>query len=105
MLLALLVLLIVLLVVLPIIGYTIWTLISVAIIGLIIGGLARLVLPGRHDVGILATILIGWIGSLLGGFAGDRLHVGHFATLLLEIGAAVVLLGLYAGNDRRRSRV
>jgi uncharacterized membrane protein YeaQ/YmgE (transglycosylase-associated protein family) len=99
MLLVLLAVLIVLLIVLPIIGLALWTLISVAIVGIIIGGLARLVLPGRQNVGVMATILLGWIGSILGGFLGYRvIGTGRFPTVLLEIAVAAVLIALYSGS-------
>ncbi|WP_375478610.1 GlsB/YeaQ/YmgE family stress response membrane protein [uncultured Jatrophihabitans sp.] len=104
MLLVILAVLILLLIVLPLIGYTIWTLLSVAVVGLIIGGLARLVLPGRQNISVLATILLGWIGSLLGGFVGYRLlHVSRFPTVLLEIAAAAVLVALYSGTAGARA--
>ncbi|MCW2523926.1 MAG: hypothetical protein JWO63_2261, partial [Frankiales bacterium] len=52
----LIVVLLVLVVVLPIAGWALWLLISAALVGAIIGGLARLVLPGRQEIGILSTI-------------------------------------------------
>ena len=42
--------------------------IAYAIFGLIVGALARLVLPGRHHMGCIATILAGIAGSYLAGF-------------------------------------
>lgn len=101
MLLALLAVLIVLLIVLPIIGITLWALISVGIVGIIIGGLARLVLPGRHNISVLATILLGWIGSIVGGFIGYQiLDINRLLTVLLEIGVAAALIALYSGTTR-----
>jgi uncharacterized membrane protein YeaQ/YmgE (transglycosylase-associated protein family) len=98
----LIVVLLVLLVVLPIVGWALWVLISAALVGAIIGGLARLVLPGKQEIGIFATIVIGWIGSLVGGLIGRHLfHVGSFLTILCEIGVAAVLVaiaGSGAGN-------
>ncbi len=44
--------------------------ISLIIIGLIAGALARLVVPGKQDLSILATIVIGIVGSFVGGFIG-----------------------------------
>lgn len=38
------------------------------LIGLVVGVLARLVLPGRDPIGILATIIIGIVGALIGGY-------------------------------------
>lgn len=98
----LLAVLVILLVVLPLIGFALWTLVSVAIVGAIIGGLARLIIPGRQDIGVLATVLLGWIGSLVGGFLGYRvIGTGRLPTVLLEIAVAVVLIGLYSGSFGR----
>jgi uncharacterized membrane protein YeaQ/YmgE (transglycosylase-associated protein family) len=44
--------------------------VSLIIIGLIAGALARLVVPGKQDISIPVTILIGIIGSFVGGFLG-----------------------------------
>jgi uncharacterized membrane protein YeaQ/YmgE (transglycosylase-associated protein family) len=44
--------------------------ISLIIIGLVAGALARLLVPGRQDISIPMTILLGIIGSFLGGFLG-----------------------------------
>jgi uncharacterized membrane protein YeaQ/YmgE (transglycosylase-associated protein family) len=98
----LIVALLVLVIVLPIVGWALWLLISAAVIGAIIGGLARLVLPGRQEIGIFSTVVIGWIGSLIGSLLGRHLfHVGSFLTILCEIGVAAVLVAIAssgAGN-------
>lgn len=98
----LIVALLVLVVVLPIVGWALWLLISAALVGAIIGGLARLVLPGRQEIGIFSTVVIGWIGSLFGSLIGRHLfHVGSFLTVLCEIGVAAVLVAFAssgAGN-------
>jgi uncharacterized membrane protein YeaQ/YmgE (transglycosylase-associated protein family) len=44
--------------------------ISLIVIGLIAGAIARLLIPGRQDIGIAGTILLGIIGSFIGGFLG-----------------------------------
>jgi uncharacterized membrane protein YeaQ/YmgE (transglycosylase-associated protein family) len=44
--------------------------VSIIVIGLIAGALARLVVPGRQDMSILMTIVLGVIGSFVGGFLG-----------------------------------
>lgn len=91
----LIVVLLVLVIVLPIAGWALWLLVSAALVGAIIGGLARLVLPGRQEIGILSTILIGWIGSLIGSLIGRHLfHVGTFLTILCEIGVAAILVAI-----------
>ena len=38
------------------------------IIGLIVGAIARLLLPGRDNIGVLGTIVLGIVGSFVGGF-------------------------------------
>ena len=45
-------------------------LISLVVIGLIAGALARLIIPGKQDISIPMTIVIGIVGSFLGGFLG-----------------------------------
>jgi uncharacterized membrane protein YeaQ/YmgE (transglycosylase-associated protein family) len=95
----LVVVLIVLLIVLAIVSWALWMLISAAVVGAIIGGLARLVIPGRQQIGILATIVIGWIGSLFGSLIGRHLfHVGTFLTILCEIGVAAILVAIASSN-------
>lgn len=87
--------LIVLLIILAVAGWALWMVISAAIVGAIIGGLARLLIPGRQSIGILATIVIGWVGSLIGSLLGRRVfHVGTVLTVLCEIGVAVILVAL-----------
>jgi uncharacterized membrane protein YeaQ/YmgE (transglycosylase-associated protein family) len=44
--------------------------ISIIIVGLIAGALARLVVPGRQNLSILMTIVLGIVGSFVGGFLG-----------------------------------
>jgi uncharacterized membrane protein YeaQ/YmgE (transglycosylase-associated protein family) len=87
------------------------------IIGLIAGLVARLLVPGKDDIGILGTILLGIVGSFVGGFLqriveGNGLEVHHFRTSGIIgsiIGAIVILLilrvtGLERGRGRSSSR-
>jgi uncharacterized membrane protein YeaQ/YmgE (transglycosylase-associated protein family) len=69
-------------------------LLSIAISGLIIGALARLVLPGPEAMGIFGTILAGIGGSLIGGFIGRLLFgpTGWLISLLFAVGGAVLLI-------------
>ncbi|MGH8961168.1 MAG: GlsB/YeaQ/YmgE family stress response membrane protein [Jatrophihabitantaceae bacterium] len=98
----LIVVLLVLVIVLPILGWALWLLISAALVGAIIGGLARLVLPGRQQIGMFSTIVIGWIGSLVGSLLGRHLfHVGTILTVLCEIAVAATVVAMAssgAGN-------
>jgi uncharacterized membrane protein YeaQ/YmgE (transglycosylase-associated protein family) len=51
---------------------------------------------------VLATILLGWIGSLIGGFLGYRIiHTGRLPTVLLEIAAAALLIAVYSASQNR----
>ena len=72
------------------------------IIGLIAGALARLIMPGRDPMGIIATIVLGIVGSVLGGLVswaiwGADTPDGGFrpAGLLLSIIGAIVVLWIY----------
>ncbi|HMK98374.1 MAG TPA: hypothetical protein VK425_12555 [Acidimicrobiales bacterium] len=86
------------------IGLFVWAL-STLIGGLIIGGLGRLVAPGRHPIGFWATALCGIGGALIGGAVAALLFGGpvhHWlSTLVLEVLAAAGLVSLVA---RRRWR-
>ena len=46
----------------------IWTILTWALFGLIVGAIARLLYPGRQSMGMLATMILGIVGSLVGGF-------------------------------------
>lgn len=100
--LALIAVLIVLIVVLAIAGWALWLILSAALVGAIIGGLARLLIPGRQEISVFATIVLGWIGSLVGSLVGRHVfHVGSFLTILCEIGAAAILVGVASGSASR----
>ena len=66
--------------------------------GLIVGALAKLIMPGRDPGGLLATIAIGIVGALIGGAIGRAL--GFYGTQqnagwLMSIVGAIVLLAIY----------
>ncbi len=73
-----------------------------AIVGLIIGVLARLVVPDARGLGVLETILFGIGGALLGGVIAGLFDVGWFIELLLAIIVAALLIYVF-GNAKRRS--
>jgi uncharacterized membrane protein YeaQ/YmgE (transglycosylase-associated protein family) len=100
--LAIFALLVILFVALPLIGMALWALISTILVGLILGALGRLVVPGSHPIGFLRTVGAGLCGSILGGFVGQHLlHLHWFGTLVLEIAVAAVAVVLLAGRSRR----
>jgi uncharacterized membrane protein YeaQ/YmgE (transglycosylase-associated protein family) len=77
------------------------------IIGLVAGGLAKLIMPGRDPGGIIVTILLGIAGSIVGGYLGGILFgtgVGA-AGLIGSIIGALILLALYRMFVGRRSTV
>jgi len=74
--------------------------------GLIVGALAKLVMPGRDPGGIIVTMLIGIAGSLLGGFIGRAMGFygpNQAAGFLMSFLGAIVLLALYRMIARRRA--
>jgi uncharacterized membrane protein YeaQ/YmgE (transglycosylase-associated protein family) len=70
--------------------------------GLIIGGLGRLVLPGRQDVSLLVTALVGVAASLLGGILADVFDVGRLIQFLLAVALAALGITLFLSSDRGR---
>jgi uncharacterized membrane protein YeaQ/YmgE (transglycosylase-associated protein family) len=66
--------------------------------GLVVGALAKLVMPGRDPGGIIVTILLGIAGALLGGFIGRALgfyREGEPAGWIMAFLGSVLLLFLY----------
>jgi uncharacterized membrane protein YeaQ/YmgE (transglycosylase-associated protein family) len=77
--------------------------------GLLAGAVARLVVPGTQQIGCLATIAVGIVGALIGGFVGEavleeEIDFGFDLVpfLLAVAGAVVLLLFLEAVRGRRR---
>ena len=76
--------------------------------GLIVGALAKLVMPGRDPGGIIVTMLLGIAGAVLGGFVGRAAGLyreGEPAGFFMAFLGAVVLLVLYRMMVGRRSTV
>ncbi|MGH4024883.1 MAG: GlsB/YeaQ/YmgE family stress response membrane protein [Pseudonocardiaceae bacterium] len=85
--------------------------IGFVIAGLIIGALARLVKPGKQNLGILATLLLGLAGSVIGGVVASLLGTGDIFELnvlgfIVAVIAAVALIGVAEGlvGSRRKRR-
>jgi uncharacterized membrane protein YeaQ/YmgE (transglycosylase-associated protein family) len=74
------------------------------IIGLVIGGLAHLLVPGRQRVGFLLTALFGIVGALLGGFiTAAVLGAGHLIiSFIVSVIVAALLLAVTHPHHRRR---
>jgi uncharacterized membrane protein YeaQ/YmgE (transglycosylase-associated protein family) len=76
--------------------------------GLVIGALARLIKPGKQNLTILWTLLLGLAGSVIGGLIASVLGTGDIWELnalgfILAVVAAVLLIGVAEGLSSRRS--
>jgi len=74
--------------------HLLWT----ALIGLIVGAIAKFIIPGKDPGGIWITMLIGIVGSFIGTWIGRM--VGHYepdqsAGFLMSLVGALILLGIY----------
>ena len=76
------------------------------VVGLIVGAIAKLIMPGRDPGGFIVTALIGIAGALIGGFLGrafglygDNDPVGFFMAVL----GSIILLWLYRSATRTRA--
>ena len=78
------------------------------IIGLIVGAVAKLLMPGRDPGGIIVTMLLGVAGSFIAGFLGRSL--GWYSSvrggpgIIASIIGAMILLGIYRLIIGRRNR-
>ena len=84
-----------------------WTIVGWVVFGLVVGFIARALVPGRDDIGVLRTIVLGVVGSVLGGFVFGLLTVGFrgfqpAGWIGSIIGAVVVLLIYNKVVGRRR---
>jgi uncharacterized membrane protein YeaQ/YmgE (transglycosylase-associated protein family) len=77
-------------------------LVWLALTGLIIGGLGRLVLPGRQEIGLLTTALIGIAASLLGGVLGEIFDAGWLVRFLVAV--ALAAIGVTLVRERSGAR-
>jgi uncharacterized membrane protein YeaQ/YmgE (transglycosylase-associated protein family) len=68
------------------------------IIGLVIGAIAKFIMPGKDSGGIIVTMLIGIAGALIAGFLGRAVgwyHEGEPAGFIASIVGAILLLIVY----------
>ncbi|MGY1459754.1 MULTISPECIES: GlsB/YeaQ/YmgE family stress response membrane protein [unclassified Luteimonas] len=80
----------------------------IILVGFVVGVLARLIKPGKQDLGIIMTVVLGIVGALLAGWVGRLLgwyaegeKVGFIASL---VGAIVLLFIAEFVNGKRKGR-
>ena len=79
-------------------------LIWMAIIGLIVGAIAKFIMPGKDPGGIFVTMLLGMAGALLAGWIGRAIgwyQEGQSAGFIFSVVGAIILLILYRLLSRR----
>lgn len=73
--------------------------------GLVIGALGRLVLPGRQNIGLLPTALVGIAASLLGAVLANLFDAGGIVRFLVAVALAAIGITLFAETERGRGRL
>jgi uncharacterized membrane protein YeaQ/YmgE (transglycosylase-associated protein family) len=74
--------------------------------GLIVGIVAKLLMPGRDPGGFIVTILIGIVGAMLGGFVGRAMGFygpNEAAGFIMSVLGSILLLVVYRALTRRRA--
>lgn len=88
----------------------IWDLIGFLVFGLVVGALARLIKPGKQNLSLLMTLVLGVVGSLIGGLVAGFFGTGNIWELnilgaIVAIIAAVLLIGVAEGmSSKNKSR-
>lgn len=76
--------------------------------GLVVGAIAKLIMPGKQGGGWLLTIILGIIGSIVGGWIGGLLGIGtggmwNFGSIALSVLGAIVVLFIYGALTKGRA--
>lgn len=88
----------------------VFTILGWIVFGLVVGFIARALVPGKDDIGVLRTIVLGVVGSVLGGLAYGLLTVGirgfqPAGWIGSIIGAIIVLVIYNKVTGRKRNRM
>ena len=84
------------------------TILGAILVGLVVGALARLIMPGKQNIGVIMTVLLGVVGSFLGTWVTYKLGYsnanGGFEIIPFLVGiiVAIVLIACYLGITGRR---
>ncbi|HVV76042.1 MAG TPA: hypothetical protein VHC43_08390 [Mycobacteriales bacterium] len=108
MILAIFLILLAVFVILPVIGYAIWAMFMIAVTGIVLGVLARLIVPGRQPIGVIATIVSGWFGSIIGGLIGLAAWGRHghwFPRELIDVGIAAISVVIFSAALRHDQKL
>ncbi|OBF12449.1 MULTISPECIES: GlsB/YeaQ/YmgE family stress response membrane protein [unclassified Mycobacterium] len=79
------------------------------VVGAIIGLVARLVMPGKQNVGMIMTVVLGAVGGLIGSWAASQFGYHNanggvaWVPFFIGVGAAIVLIALYEALTGRRT--
>ena len=74
-----------------------------ALIGLVVGVLARLILPGRQRIGVLATAGAGIAAAFLGGVIGHVIGVGNVLQFVIAVVVAMFIVGAVSAAESVRA--
>lgn len=75
--------------------------VTLVFVGLVVGGLGRLVVPGPNPIGLGLTIVAGLVGAVAGTLVGAAIGVGLLLTFLLQIVVAAACVAAFTGPRRR----
>jgi uncharacterized membrane protein YeaQ/YmgE (transglycosylase-associated protein family) len=87
-------------------GAAMFAFLSWIVFGLIVGAVAKLLMPGRDPGGIIVTMLLGIVGAVFGGFVGRAMGMygpNQSAGIFMSIIGAVVVLFIYRMIVGRRT--
>ncbi len=77
--------------------------ISAIVIGLVVGLLGRLVVPGKQSIGVILTVVLGLVGSFVGGYLAYRFTTSFLPVLITQVAVTAVLIVLFSVATRRGS--
>ncbi|SEH56628.1 Uncharacterized membrane protein YeaQ/YmgE, transglycosylase-associated protein family [Mycolicibacterium rutilum] len=85
------------------------TILSALVVGLIVGALARLIMPGKQNIGVIMTIVLGALGSFIGSWLTYQFGYSNsnggweVIPFLVGIIVAILLIAIYVGVTGKRS--